>query len=195
MAQPASSAGAPVLLTVEEYLDYDFPDWVQKAELVRGELRLMSTPEIVHGAVATDLVVSLALYVRQHALGHVFGDNISYELTQLPRTVRVPDASFVRADRVPPDGLKGRLFRFAPDLAIEVLSPSERGARLQEKLYDYAAAGTPMVWVVDPDERTVTVIAADAPTRVLHEGETLDGGSVLPGFACALADIFARVPR
>lgn len=195
MVQPASSPGPPALLTVEEFIEYDYPAWVQKAELVRGELRLMPTPAVAHAAVAADIVFLLMSHARQHGLGHVFGDSLGYELTQLPRTVRVPDASFVRAGRISPDQLAGRLFRFAPDLAVEVLSPNERGARLEEKLYDYAAAATPAVWVVDPGERTVTVIAADAPARVLREGDTLDGGRALPGFACAVAEIFARVPR
>lgn len=195
MVQPASTSGAFPLFTVEEYLDYDYPVWVQKAELVRGELRLMPTPEIVHAAVTADLVFLLMSHARQHGLGQVFGDNLAYELTELPRTVRLPDASFVRADRVPSAGLSGRLFRFSPDLAVEVLSPTERGARMAEKLYDYAAAGTPAVWVVDPDERTVTVIAADAPVRVLLEGDSLEGGRAMPGFSCAVKEIFVRVPR
>lgn len=195
MVQPASSRGASALLTVKQYLDYDYPEWVQKAELVRGELRPMPTPEVVHAAVAADIAFLLMSHARQHGLGHVFGDNLGYELTDLPRTVRVPDASFVRGNRIPPQGLAGRLFRFAPDLAVEVLSPNERGARLEEKLYDYASARTPAVWVIDPEERTVTVITADLPTRVLHEGDTLEGGSAIPGFACAVAEIFVRVPR
>lgn len=194
MAEPAVPR-APALLTIEEYLDYNYPDWVAKAELVRGELRLMPTPELPHGAAASELTFLLSLHVRQHGLGSVFGDNIGYELVQLPRTVRVPDASFVRAERMPPEGVSGRLFHFPPDLAVEVISPSERGSRLEEKLFDYAAGGTPLVWLVDPEARTVTAISADAPTRVLTEADTLGGGTVVPGFSCRVADIFARIAR
>lgn len=191
MGQPART---PVMImTVEEFLLT--PDDDQKAELVRGELRVTPPAGGPHGVAASNLVIMLGVHARQHGLGRAFGDGVGYELVQLPHTVRVPDASFVRADRLPPDGVSQGLLKFAPDLAVEVLSPSETASRLEEKLDDYLVAGTPLVWVLDPVRRTVMVISDDAPVRWLREGDTLDGGSVIAGFACPVADIFEGIAR
>ena len=182
-------------MTVDEFLAADLPEG--KSELVRGELRMTPTPAVFHGRAATNLVVLLSIHVRQHNLGMVFGDSVGYELTRFPHTVRVPDVSFVRAERLPPAGLdpRERLFRFAPDLAIEVLSPSESASELEEKLHDYILAGTSLIWVADPARRTIMTIPADAPVRWLSESDTLDGGNVVPGFSCPISDVFEGIAR
>jgi Uma2 family endonuclease len=180
-------------MTVEEFLACSVPEG--KAELVRGELRVTPPPGAPHGTAATNLVVMVANHVRAHALGRAFGDSFGYELVRLPRTVRVPDGSFVRAERLPSEGIGPGLVKFAPDLAIEVLSPSETASELEEKLDDYLASGTPLIWVVDPVRRTVMIVAADAPVRWLREEDTLGGGTVIPGFACRVSDIFEGIAR
>jgi Uma2 family endonuclease len=193
MAQPARHGAA--IMTVDEFLAASLPEG--KSELVRGELRMTPTPAVSHGRVAANIQFLLALHVRQHQLGMVFGDSVGYELTQFPHTVRVPDVSFVRADRLPPEGVRvqDRLFTFAPDLAIEVLSPSERAAELDEKLHDYITAGTTLVWIADPVRRTVMTVSPDEPVRWLSEGDALTGGSAVLGFACAIAEIFEGIAR
>jgi Uma2 family endonuclease len=85
--------------------------------------------------------------------------------------------------------------KLAPDLAAEILSPSETASELEEKLDDYLVSGTPLIWVVDPVRSTVMIVSADAPVRLLHEGDTLDGGNVIPGFTCAVSDIFEGIAR
>jgi Uma2 family endonuclease len=180
-------------MTPEEFLLYPLSD--VKAELVRGELRVTPPPGAPHGCAAVNLVLLIGAYAKAHGLGQVFADGFGYELIDLPRTVRVPDASFVRAERLPAGGFKPGLFQGAPDLAIEVLSPGETASELQEKLDDYRVSGTPLVWVVDPIRRTVTVVASDAPSRSLREDERLDGGGVIPGFSCSVADIFEGIAR
>jgi Uma2 family endonuclease len=181
------------MMTVDEFLIADLPDG--KSELVRGEVRMTPPAGGAHGRVATNLVVLLSLHVRQHGLGMVFGDSVGYELTRVPHTVRVPDASFVRADKLPIDGLRPGTMKFAPDLAIEVLSPSERAADIEEKLHDYISAGTSLVWIADPMRRTVMVVPADAPVRWLAEGDALDGGATIAGFSCQVAESFEGVAR
>jgi Uma2 family endonuclease len=180
-------------MTAEEFLAYPVHD--AKAELVRGELRVTPPAGGPHGVASVNLVVMLAVHVREHRLGRVFADAVGYELMRLPRTVRVPDASFVRSDQLPAQGIGPGLMKLAPDLAIEVLSPSETASELEEKLDDYLVAGTPLIWVVDPVRRTVMIVSADAPVRWLREGDTLDGGNVVPGFRCAVADIFEGIAR
>ena len=186
MAVPARVS--PVSMTAEEFLAYPVHD--AKAELVRGELRVTPPAGGSHGVAAANLMFMLSVHVRQHGLGRVFGDGFGYELSRLPRTVRVPDTSYVRADRLPPEGIGPGLLKLAPDLAIEVLSPSETASELEEKLDDYLVSGTPLVWIVDPVRRTVMIVSADAPVRWLREGETLEAGPVVPGFACPVSEIF-----
>lgn len=191
MVQPARTP--LTIMTAEEFLNYPLPDG--KAELVRGELRVTPPAGGPHGVAASNLVFMLTAHARQKGLGRVFADGTGYQLLRLPHTVRVPDASYVRADRLPEQGIGPGLMQLAPDLAIEVLSPSETASELEEKLDDYTAAGTPLIWVIDPVRRTVMIVAADAPVRWLREGETLDGGSVIPGFSCAVSEIFEGIAR
>lgn len=194
MSHPAlSPVQAPMLMTVDEFLVADVPDG--KVELVRGELRVTPPPGAPHGTAGTNLVVLLSIHVNAHNLGRVFGDSFGYVLTQLPHTVRVPDLSFVRADRLPADGIGPGLLRFAPDLAVEVLSPSESASELEEKLADYTMAGTPLIWIVDPAHRTVRIMHIARPARWLQEADTLDGEDVIPGFSCAVAEIFKGIAR
>jgi Uma2 family endonuclease len=190
MAQPARTSA---MMTADEFLAYPLPD--AKGELVRGELRVTPPPGGPHGVASTNLVMMLGLHTRPLGLGRAFADGVGYELIQLPHTVRVPDGSFVRADRLPAAGIGPGLLRLAPDLAIEVLSPGETASSLEEKLDDYLQAGTPLLWIVDPMRRTVMIVSADAPVRWLHEGDTLDGASVVPGFVCAVSDIFEGIAR
>lgn len=182
-----------VLMTPDEFLVYPLED--VKAELVRGELRVTPPPGGPHGRAATNLVFLLSLHVRARGLGWVYADGVGYQLLQLPRTVRVPDLSFVRADRLPSEGIGPGLLKLAPDLAVEVLSPSESAAEIEEKLDDYRVSGTPLIWVVDPVRRTIMVVASDAPLHFLREGDSLDGGDVIPGFSCAVAEVFEGIAR
>lgn len=175
-------------LTVEEFLVFPTPDG--KAELVRGELRVTPPPGPRHGIVWANLTTLLNEHVRKAGLGRVFTES-SFELVELPRTVRAPDVAFVREERLHSGALSSPTLKLAPDLAAEILSPSETASRLDEKLDDYAASGIPLVWVIDPKRRTVMVITRDRPVRWLRDGDTLDAGSIVPGFACAIADLFA----
>lgn len=192
------------LLTADEFLAIANTDQA-KLELVRGEVRAMSPASGGHGSISSNLVDQLGPYVRARRLGRAFGDNVGF-LLPLPLdmqrrtadgeprdTVRSPDAAFVRRDRIPPRGFGRGWVRMAPDFAVEVLSPDETASETNEKLDDYRAAGTPLLWVIDPEKRVVTVYAADAPTRWFRSGDTLECGGVIPGFTIAVADLFEDV--
>ena len=185
MAQPARTAAT---MTVEEFLVHEFPD--VQAELVRGEPRMTPLPGGAHGVVCANLLAVLMPHVSAHRLGRVFADGVGYELVKLPHTVRGPDVSFVRAERLPAAGVGPGLLKLAPDLVVEVLSPSETATLLEEKLDDYLVAGTPLIWVVDPGRRTVMVMSDDAPVHWLRVGDVLDGGGTVPGFRCAVGELF-----
>lgn len=176
------------ILSADEFLVY--PAANERTELVRGRIRVMTPAGLPHGLVSGNVFRLLSTYVRQHQLGVCFADSTGYTLPNLPATVRAPDASFVRADRLPPEGISGGFAQLAPDLAIEVLSPSESASDLSEKLADYRVAGTTLVWVIDPVKRTVAIIAADAPVVWLGVDHTLTGGDVVPGFSCGVGELF-----
>jgi Uma2 family endonuclease len=175
-------------LTADEFLLH--PAANERTELVRGYIRMMTPANAGHGLMSATVLRMLSNYVREHRLGACFADSTGYTLPNLLNTVRAPDASFVRADRLPPEGVGTGFHQLAPDLAVEVLSPSESTTDLQEKLDDYRVAGTPLVWVIDPTTRTVTINARGEPTTALGVDDTLTGGEVIPGFTCRVGELF-----
>jgi Uma2 family endonuclease len=163
------------------------------SELVRGEVRVMTPASGAHGLISGAIFAVVHAFVEQHALGICFSDNTGFRLPGIPDTVRSPDMAFVRASQVPAAGVGRGFFPAAPDLVVEVLSPSETASDLEEKLRDYLAAGTSLAWIIDPEKRVVCVRAGHAPDRWLGTGDILDGGDVLPGFAVPVARLFARL--
>lgn len=180
-------------VTAEEFLLH--PAAAGQSELVRGEVRVMTPASGAHGAVAGAIFAALNAFVEARQLGLCFPDNTGFLLPGLGDTVRSPDAAFVRADRLPIEGIGSGWVGVTPDLVVEILSPSETASELDEKLRDYRVAGTRLVWVVDPAKRVVSVRAMGAPERSLSETDMLDGGEVLPGFAIAVSRLFARLAK
>jgi Uma2 family endonuclease len=108
-----------------------------------------------------------------------------------PDTVRGPDISYWSAERLPLDQEPEGYPALAPDLGIEILSPNNVMAKIREKMAEYFQSGVRMVWIVDPEDRTVAVYRSMDEGRVLHENATLSGEDVLPGFSCGVAEFFA----
>jgi Uma2 family endonuclease len=158
------------------------------AELVAGQIVEMTPPGARHGALASTIVWHLHQYVTARGLGTVFSET-GFALSEDPPTVRAPDAAVVLAARIPRP-LPVKFFPGAPDLAVEVLSPDDRPAEVAAKMADYLRAGTLAVWVVDPEQRTLTVHTAAGAARY-GEAETLRGAPPFPEFALPLGDLFA----
>ena len=175
------------ILSADEFLVH--PTARDHAELVRGRIRMMSPASLMHGIVSMAIARLLSNFVHQHKLGVCVPDNTGFALPNLVNTVRVPDVSFIRASNLP-IALSHGFARIAPDLVVEVLSPSESASDLAEKLGDYRVAGTELVWVVDPVVLTVRIIDWKNADTLLSVGDTLTGFSVLPGFACAVSELF-----
>jgi Uma2 family endonuclease len=159
-------------------------------ELVQGSLVRESRPGGRHGQVQLNVAAALHAHVRVGGLGAVLVES-GYVLFPGTATVRGPDVSFVARERIPADGLPDGFLRLAPDLAVEVISSSNRAAGLAEKVNEYLRAGVRRVWVVDPRRRTVTEHARGADVRVLGGADVLDGGDVVPGFRIPVGDLFA----
>jgi Uma2 family endonuclease len=158
-------------------------------ELVGGVLIVHGPAGMRHGNIEVNLLVRLRAHVRADALGKAFGGDVGFVLARNPDTVRAPDVSFVRAERLPaelPDGF----FEGAPDLAVEVWSPNDQFPMVEQKVWQYFEAGAREVWVVHPEHRTVTIRRPDGSAERLDEGATLTGGDVVPGFACLVAELF-----
>ncbi len=157
-------------------------------ELVRGRLIRMSPVAPRHGDVTVTLIALLAPHVRAHHLGRLWTE-VGFRLFHGPDTVRAPDVAFVATDRQPDADASG-FYRGAPDLAIEVLSPDDRPGDVRDKVRDYLGAGTPMVAIVDPMARTVTVHRPGATPRVLRENDTLDLDPIVSGFSVPVGSLF-----
>lgn len=166
-------------------------DGFHRYELVAGRLRTMTPAGSLHGAVTSRLNVALGAHVDQGRLGIVMTGEPGFKLESNPDTVRAPDIAFVARDRIPADGIPKAFWRGAPDLAVEVLSPTDVRRDVDEKIEQYLRFGVKHVWFVEPSPRRITVHRPGKPPRVLYEADTLDGGDLLPGFSCPLSRLFS----
>jgi len=176
-------------ITAEEL--FRMPDDGYKYELVAGRLRKMTPAGSIHGVVGMRLAVAISVHVDQHQLGVVFAADTGFKLASSPDTVRAPDVSFVSRGRIPTGGIPKAYWPGAPDLAVEVLSPTDVRSEVDEKIDEYLRSGVRLVWFVNPFERRVTVHRPGKRPPVLEEHNSVDGGDVLPGFNYPLARLFA----
>jgi Uma2 family endonuclease len=179
------------LLTAEEFAV--LPDSVapRESELIRGVVCVREAPPAPgHGWIVNKIGHLLYEFVAPRKLGVVFCDP-GFVLERNPDTVRAPDVSYVRAERMPPEYLPSFLDG-APDLAVEVKSPSNSKPEMAEKIAQYLATGSLLVWHVEPERRTITVFRPEQDAVVLGEGDRLSGYDVLPGFECPVAEVFSR---
>jgi Uma2 family endonuclease len=161
-------------------------------ELVEGVLveKIMGYEE---SSLACELIYYLKHFLREHDLGNVAGADGALRL--MPGSIRIPDVSFISWDRLPDGKIPtARLPDLTPDLAVEILSEGNTPGEMDRKLRDYFFSGTRLVWYIDPQRRTVRVYTSPDQFVELSERQTLDGGSVLPGFSLPLAQLFARLP-
>lgn len=177
------------LLTVEEFERYhDGTD--DRLELVRGRIVREPPANFRHGQVDSRLAYRIRRWVDEHGLGEVV-TNVGFVLSERPATVRGPDIAFVSRERIPAEVAPTGFARFMPDLAVEILSPSNTASDVQEKVLEYLEAGVRLIWIVDPRHRRATVYRSRSDIRLLSEEDHLDGDPVLPGFTVALSEVLA----
>jgi Uma2 family endonuclease len=177
------------LMTADEFLQ--MPDDNLRHELVRGEVLTMSLPGGEHGEVAGEIFRLIANHVRPAKLGKTYAAETGFLIDRDPDTVRGADVGFVRAERLVQITNPKKHVPFAPDLAVEVLSPNDRTDAVEEKVEEWLAAGSSVVWTVDPAAKTVTVHRSGAKPITLTEDQDIDGGDVLPGFVCRVGLFFS----
>jgi Uma2 family endonuclease len=177
-------------MTLEEYLRLPESPAGTLVELVRGVVVREPAPGGRHGQIWTAMVTALNGYVQDHGLGVVL-INTLFVLDRAQETARVPDIAFLRAGRAGMTPLPEHALSGAPDLAVEILSPSNRWAAMQEKVSDYLAVGAAAVWVIDPRHRHVIVHESDTPSAVYSSGDVLTAPALLPGFALPIDAVFS----
>jgi Uma2 family endonuclease len=187
-----STATTKKRMTAEE-----FCDWVHQPEqanrwfeLVRGEVIELPPPMKPHGAICMRVGYFLTAYVDRRGHGYTTCNDSGVILARDPDTVRGPDlALYEDADRFV--DLHPKYGEVPPRLAVEVLSPNDRAVQLMRKITEYLTSGVGMVWVLDPERRTVTVYRPDRPQVQFDESQEVSGEEVLPGLRCRVADFFA----
>ena len=176
------------LMTAEELLA--MPDDGYRYELIRGELVKMAPASHEHGREGNRVNVSMSVQVYANDLGETYAAETAFLLARSPDHVLGPDGAFVRKKRADAARDVPGAFPGPPDLAIEVISPTDRLTRVADKVQDWLEHGTLMVIVVNPRNQTVQVHTPDGIVE-LTEADTLDGGDVVPGWSMAVADIFS----
>lgn len=161
-------------------------------ELVKGRLIQMAPTTADHGEMSLGLGAALRFYADTQG-GHAYAAETGFNLTypdEGEETVLGPDAAYIRDDVVPKDrhGFVGR----APDLAVEVVSPSQFRPEMEDKARLWLARGCKLVWIVWPDKRAIDVwrTSDQRPHHTLHPGDALDGEAILPGFRYPVNKIF-----
>jgi Uma2 family endonuclease len=158
-------------------------------EVVNGELVMSPKNNPEHGFICTELSFALTTFVKREKLGAVFDSSTGYWMQN--ENCRAPDVSFVSKERL--RGLKRpatEFFRFAPDLAVEVLSPNNTRAEIQERLRDFFSSGTRLAWVINPEMKTAEICYSLEKRKLIGPNGELDGETVVPGFRLKLAELF-----
>ncbi len=171
----------PIKMTLEEFLKSDLEGY----EYVKGELVPMPPTSGEHGRISVNLILPLGMYVRENRLGDIYVSETGFRVDE---RVLVPDIAFLSIDHIPAD--LSKVFSIPPDLAVEVVSPTDTLLRIEEKAFAYLEAGTQLVWVLEPRSKTVTVYRSETDITLLTRNDTLTGENVIEGFSCQVAELF-----
>ena len=165
-----------------------------RGELIRGVLCETMPTGQEHGEIVVSLSAALWNFVNPRSLGRLTASDSGVWLERDPDTVREPDIAFTSAAKIPLDARITGYAEVAPDLVVEVASPSDSRREVHDKAHMWLNHGVRLVWVVRPETRTVDVYRPDEPIATLGEQDSLDGLDVLPGFACEVSAVFGPQP-
>jgi Uma2 family endonuclease len=180
------------ILSADDVLDLPVPDGLIGYELADGQLLPVTPASGIHGQLTVEMGRVLKNYVLATGLGgNVFTDaGFILGLRRDPQRMRGPDVSYVAQAKLDANPNRERLFRCAPDLAVEIDLTSGKKPQGQQRILDYLEAGTRLVWVIDPHARAATIYRPDGSARLLRGDETFDGEDVVPGFRLELGSLF-----
>ena len=178
--------------TVEDLLSLEGGG--REFEIVRGVIVEAPPMGLRECSIAARVSGPMTSVAAERRAGAVFDSHAKYRLARDPDLVRMPEVSFVRWDRLPGRQVPAEEFvDVAPDLAVEIVSPTNRAFEIQEKIAEFFEHGVRLVWIVYPDQQQVYVYEAVNRCQILERDGVLDGGSVLPGFRLAVSDIFSQL--
>ena len=159
-------------------------------ELVDGEVVEAPGSSMKHVAIVALIFGTLQRFVREARIGQAFPDGLAYLLQKIPDTIRIPDVSVIPSDRLSESGPTDGYSTIVPALTVEVVSPGNSALELRRRIRDYLEAGVSIVWVVWPEERSISVYRGSMAPLELTADDTIDGGDILPGFSVKVADLF-----
>lgn len=180
---------APKLMTAEDLLRLPDAGDGMMHELIRGEVVTVPRPGFRHGRRQYAIARILDDFGKEKSHGRAATD-VGILIERDPDTVRGPDVAYWSAERMPLDQEPEGFAVIAPDVCVEILSPTNRRAELHEKIVEYFRFGVQMVWVVDPEDRTLTVYRSADEARLFHESAKFSDNDVLSGFECLVGELF-----
>ena len=179
---PEGAPSASTTMTLEEFLESGLEEY----EYVEGELIPRMPTSLIHSRISVTLILSLGSHVRENQLGDIHVSSAGFRVGE---RMLIPDIAFVSNSRIPDDMNKAA--PIPPDLAVEVVSPTDVFDRIVSKAFAYLAAGTQLVWVIEPKSETVMVYRSETDIKLLTRNDTLTGEDVVEGFSCPVAELFA----
>ena len=157
----------------------------RKWELVEGRLTEVPT-EWGHDLIGVNLIFLMRPFARGH--GYMSSGQAGFHMAH--GNIRVPDVSFTRKERIPGGKPANSFGAVAPDLCIEIISPSEERADMARKVREYFAGGAEQVWHIFPEVEQIVVFTSPTETQTFSADDIIDAGGILPGFSCRVGDIF-----
>lgn len=155
-------------------------------EYVKGNLEKKNMPNAKHSGIAGRLVIELGIYLKKNKIGRIYPE----AHFQIGKDKRIPDVAFVESAKIPPTGEPEKFWDFAPDLAIEIVSPTDFYQDVLEKIDDYFIAGVKQVWLINPEKETLTIYFSSVETKLLTKIDTLISDEIFPKFSLRLTEIF-----
>jgi Uma2 family endonuclease len=175
------------LLTAEEFFLLPDPGDGSQQELVRGEVITMPPPGGLHGVTCSKVDRKIGAFIDAGPGGTLACNDTGFVTEREPDSVRGPDIAYWTRERL--GEVPVSYIETPPDMLVEVLSPSNTTRQIRSKLIEYFARGVRLVWVVAPEDRTLTIYRTPDEGRVLHETATVTGDDVLPGFTCRVSEL------
>lgn len=164
-------------LAFDEDLDYEVVD--DRKEVKKSGAR--------HGGICAQIIGEIGIYLKQHKVGAIYTPDTTF---MIGSNERLPDVGFISAERFPPEGSPCGKWEIAPDLAVEVISPTDVWDKVKRKVREYFAAGVRQVWLVSQEDKEVMVYDSPTAITVFTENHELVSQSLLPGFKCRVGDLF-----
>ena len=168
---------ASTQVAYEDDLDYEIVNGQKEVKMAGAR----------HGEVGVELITELNLYLRKNKVGKIYTPDTTFQIGDVER---LPDIGFVSAARIPADGVPMSKWEIAPDLAIEIISPTDIYSKVMNKLREYFAAGVKQVWLVTIEDEQVTIYDSPTQISVVTANENLTSETLLPGFKCRVSDLF-----